>query len=73
MDVNKCTIHCNADDNKKLMKLFKWFYWPRKALLIKWKKKIQEIVEKALKIWAGYTLERWDYHFWEVIDGEDID
>ena len=37
------------------------------------RKKTQENVEKALKVWSGHAQERWDCHFWEVTDGEDIE
>ena len=74
MDPSKSTIHWGGNGNKKLIKLFLWLFlpWVGAGNAHQMRKKTQENVGKAFgTVWPSQ--ERWDCHFWEVTDGEDME
>lgn len=58
MDLNKSTIHYDGNDNKKVSETVSVIVVAKEKNAHQMRKKSQENVEKALKVWSGHAQER---------------
>lgn len=58
MDLNKSTIHYTGNDNKKVSETVSVIVVAKEKNVHQMRKKSQENVEKALKVWSGHAQER---------------